>query len=251
MATSMDLLALTIPRVALAGALLLGCQRQEVDVTREFPPPRLAVMAASSHGVVRYEATTDAAASVTLRHQRREASGALSVSKGWLSVDPSNLKTLDGALTFDLRTLELSGSDIEPALAARVLELEGKRRLLRQAQFRVERVLQVSSLAARGGRKADGDDGTVRYEVDVEVRGLLELHGFRKEQEAKLTVAFVFDQGATRGSPPRRVEVESPKALRVSLAPFRLATEGLEQETARLFGTAQLSVSASFLAQPH
>jgi hypothetical protein len=240
------------PWFAAGLGLVLGactaCDEQRVDVSREFPPPRLAAAPRSPQGSARYEAVSSSELRFSLRDAHRRVSGRVPVKQGWLSLDTANLRSLRGRLSFALPGLELSESalGIDTAAALSVLEVNSTAPARREASFDVTSVLSAGTPALQRGGESQADE--VRYVADLRVRGDLNLHGFRAEQEVTLKLVLGFDSNAAPGSAPTFVEFRSEAPFSLPLARYGLGVREAGSELwGKLLNVAALNLEARFI----
>jgi hypothetical protein len=220
-----------------------------VDVHKVYPPPRLAAATIREAGRVRYEATTEGFARVALAHAGQRASAEVPVTSGWLSVDATDVRSLEGDIEFDLGRLALveSTDGLDAAVVNRWLEVD-RSPLLRKAHFQVLSVTRVEEVGAKSRRQRRDEptesDSDHRI-VEVEARGTLDLHGFRALREAVLELDFEFQKSP--GGSPESMTVSSKRPLRLGPSAFGVTVGSGEEALGKLLDSATVSVHARFL----
>lgn len=244
-------------RCALRDALRLlvllascGCESKAPDVTKVFPAPRLAALAQSRAGVVRYAATTQGTVRFTLADGGRRVEGSVPVRKGWLSVDVADLRSLEGRLRFDVSRVQVGEGDptLDESAAQRALGLSDSEPTPSEASFAVTRILSATELRDRTTSKESPETTKQRFATLV-VRGDLELRGRRAEREVELELAFSPSDARADGA-PQKVSVRSVRPFRLALAPFGFPRHALGDGSGKLLDSAQLELNAEFMATP-
>jgi hypothetical protein len=231
----------------LSAALLLtlGCSREpRIDVHEVYPPPRLAAAAPRESGPLRYDATTEGLATVSLVHAGSRASARVPVASGWLRVALDDVATLDGELEFDVSRIALltAAEGLDQGRVRELLGLDASGTNER-ARFRVLSTEVLVPL--RTPEREKSDERGVRTRVaSVRTRGQLELHGFRAVREAPLDVTF---ETTPEGGSPSSVSIVSARPLRLVPASFGLEARAGEKALRKLLDSATVSVSLRFL----
>jgi hypothetical protein len=239
-----------VPALVLATALSSpGCERERRDVTKVYPAPRLAALARSDTGPVRYEATSSGTAEFVLADAGRRVEGAVPVARGWLRVDLADLRSLEGKLRFDVSRLTVRDNQVNVRTDAirSALDVSESAASTRTAMFSITEVKSATQLHAKGRETDEGvvDVGLVRT-ANVVVRGDLELHGFRSERELELELSFELDPNLA-DAPPRRVAVDTVRPWRLPLAPFGIPRTALGEGFGKLLDTTQVTLHAEFM----
>jgi hypothetical protein len=224
---------------------VLGCSREPgIDVREVYPPPRLALALPQESGRLRYEATSEGFARISLAHAGRRAAGEVPVASGWLRVAADDVRSLSGELEFALpRFLLLDPSEgLDRHRVERLLEL-GDSPLHDRASFRVLSVDAAGEPRAERANSPGEDEREVRV-VELSARGLLELHGFRAVREVTLELTFEYGPGPGL---PESVTVTSKRPLHLGSRSFGLGTDPGEKALGKLLDSAAVSIQARFL----
>lgn len=232
--------------------LVVSCDNDTVDVRKEFPPPRLAVVEAVTGGRARFEATAESRVEFLMKSGDGRVEGTMPAARGWMTIDLRDMSSLRGRL--DVDATRLSTTQTVPALDLTALRkvLELGTELHDVASFSLQEVVSSSARVPRNGRrerKSDGDGeaaGETRYVVDVRVRGDLQLHGYRTATEADLRLTFGYDSNDPSGG-PRYVEVRTAKSLQLKPRTFGLQFDSDDETAQRMTRALLVDVDARFL----
>jgi hypothetical protein len=240
---------LLVPALVLSTALSsLGCERERRDVTKVYPAPRLAALARSSTGQVRYEATSSGIAEFLLADSGRRVEGSVPVDRGWLSVDLADMRSLEGKLRFDVSRLNVRDNPVNVRTDAVRGALDvSSAPATKAATFAIIEVKSATQLRVQSPDTDQPVEGAVLTRLaNVVVRGDLEIHGFRTEREVELRLSFELDPNRA-DAPPRRVTVDTVRPWRLTLAPFGIPRTALGEGFGKLLDTAQVTLHAEFM----
>ncbi len=217
-----------------------ACEQRQPDVLREFPAPRLAVQSRAQRAELRLVPEADARVSVELKARKVSTQLELAHVRGHLLLQPANLRALRGRISVELEALEGQSPGAS------------RRDRTNVASFELQAVLDASVNAlhlAPTVRQKSGAEK--RAEVTLLVRGLLQLNGYRSEEQARLRLRFPVDHS---GPDLRRLELSSSAPMRISLRKFGLqpklplGEEGVSGQSQAHYTSAHVSLSVGLLA---
>jgi hypothetical protein len=183
--------------------------------------PAAVAAAPRAEGVRRYEVNARGEAGVTLTAPLETIRARATTLGGWIDVNAGDLRQSRGEIDVDLGTFATftfgDDRDATQTLHARNwFEIgdgvdDARREGLRWARFRIERITAASapSLAAV---TATRDGARSVRAVDLEVEGVIIVHGIPRPQRASLTVRFASNEG---GPASLTVSTRAPLSVRL------------------------------------
>lgn len=205
---------------AVAWAGLAGPARVVPTLPRSQAPAAAAV-SPRAQGVHRYAVRAEGVAGVTLTAPLETIRARATALGGWIDVDGADLRRSRGEIDVDLGTFATStfgdDRDATQTLHARNwFEIgdgvdDARRERLRWARFRIERVTSSSAPSLAAVTATREGDRVVRA-VDLDVDGVLTVHGIARPQRASLTVRFASGEG---GPGSLTVSTRAPLSVRL------------------------------------